>query len=137
MCTSYKYQIQFIKSSLNPMVHFLYSGFRPRGHYLGEVGLNPEDWKIYFWQYCFLPKILFWSNFHTVPATATVLYLRSKTKFSYHLKDFPTFWVNFGRFSNNLGQFWRIFQYLWSILGNFGKNSHSLCLDFDKRLCSK
>ena len=28
---------------LNPTVHFLYSGFRPRGHYLEAVGLNPED----------------------------------------------------------------------------------------------
>ena len=40
---------------LNPTVHFLYSGFRPRGHYLEAVGLNPEDWKIVFWVQTQLP----------------------------------------------------------------------------------
>ena len=58
-------------------------------------------------RYCFLPSMLYLSNFHTVPATVchNVLYFRSQTKFSYYLNIF--------------GQFWRIFQFFWSILEDF------------------
>ena len=56
----------------------------------------------------FLPSILYQSTLNTVPATVchNILFLRSPTKFSYFLKDFLIFLVNFEGFSNIFGQFW-------------------------------
>ena len=55
-------------------------------------------------RYCFLPSILYPSTFHTVPVTVcpNILFLRSQTKYSPYLKDFPT----------NLLIFWKLWHKL-------------------------
>ena len=63
-------------------------------------------------RYCFLPSILYQSTFHTVPVTVcpNILFLRSQTKFSPYLKDFPINLLNFGklwhRFDHNPNYFY-------------------------------
>ena len=79
------------------------------------ISLELQDTKIYIYtffpiyfmfpiyrggaRYCFLPSILYQSTFHTVPVTVcpNILFLRSQTKFSPYLKDFPINLLNFGK----------------------------------------